>query len=113
MQKAFQIMSAVAKVEGFEFKKLGWGSCFQGTSKQFKELREMVRGAGQNLEQFPYRSRVGYEDFAERFTRSSMLKAHLLMRAICRAQGVRFLDLKWGGRFLGTAEESRSARKSA
>ena len=36
MLKAFKLMSAVCKSEALDFKKLEWGACFPGTTKEFK-----------------------------------------------------------------------------
>ena len=102
MLKAFKLMSAVCKAEGLDFKRLNWGARFEGTTKQFAQLRSDVKA------EFPAQRFIGltgYTAFADSCCQGSMKKAFLLMSAVCKAEDLDFKRLNWGARFEGTTQE--------
>jgi len=95
MQKAYLLMSAVSKAEGQNFKALGWGAQFAGSTKQFATLRETVRSGFLDLKSFKYSQLSGYQTFADEFCRGDKTKARRLVRPICKSLSVQFKHLEW------------------
>ena len=101
MQKAYLLMSAVCKVEGVNFKQLGWGASFNGTTKEFSSLRAAIKVGFADLNNYEFTGISGYHKFADSFCQGSMQKAYLLMSAVCKVEGVNFKQLGWGAKFDG------------
>jgi hypothetical protein len=52
----------------------------------------------------------GYRRVAEIFCQGSMLKAFMLMSAVCKAEALDFKKLEWGAQFAGTTKQFAALR---
>jgi len=110
MGKAYKLMSAVCKAEGIDFKKLEWGACFIGSAKEFSALRNELNENKHSLQKSSFFGLKGYLELAKERCSGSMLKAYMLISAVCKAEGIDFKKLEWNACFQGSVKEFNALR---
>ncbi len=96
----------VAVLTAKEFRQLGWGEPFQGTTDDFINIRERLCPA--NKVESLYQGRAGYRLYADRFTNGNMQRAYSQMRRVLNKSEIKKLD--WGKGFTGSTSEFLAIR---
>ena len=109
MEKAYKLASAITKVVGLTFDDLEWGSQIQCATKEFKNLRDLIKEPGFGDK---YKGIEGYQKFADDKAGGSMLKAYMLASAITKVVGLEFDNLGWGSQFQGDTKEYKLIQQS-
>ena len=104
MKKAFENVSSVLSTE--VFKRLGWQQ-FQGTTKEFKDLKDLILDEADNLKEEYIGQEEGYSRFADRHTGGDMSKAFINVSSVLSTEV--FKRLGWQ-QFHGTTQEFKDLK---
>ncbi len=104
MRRAFDKMSSVLSKE--VFKRLGW-QAFQGTTQEFKDLKDQILGEAGKLREEYIGQEVGYPKFADIHTGGEMQKAFINVSSVLSKEV--FKRLGWQA-FQGTTQEFKDLK---